>query len=46
MEAWMSLQSKEFRDGVRVVAIDSSASYKSGIRRALPQARIVLSRPP
>jgi transposase len=38
----MSLQSKEFRDGVAVVAIDPSAPYASGIRRALPQARIVL----
>jgi transposase len=42
VEAWMSLQSKEFRDGVTVVAIDPSAPYASGIRRALPQARIVL----
>jgi len=42
VEAWMSLQSKEFRDGVEVVAIDPSAPYASGIRRALPQARIVL----
>ena len=42
VEAWMSLQSKEFRDGVEVVAIDQSAPYASGIRRALPQARIVL----
>src|SRR5664280_567985 len=32
----------EFRDGVKVVAIDPSAPYASGIRRALPQARIVL----
>lgn len=42
VEAWMALQSKEFRDGVTVVAIDPSAPYASGIRRALPQARIVL----
>jgi Transposase len=40
--AWMSFQSKEFRDGVAVVAIDPSAPYASGIRRALPQAKIVL----
>jgi hypothetical protein len=39
IEARMSLQSKEFRDGVTV---DPSAPYTSGIRRALPQARIVL----
>ena len=42
MEALLSLQTKEFRDGVAVVAIDPSAPYASGIRRALPQARIVL----
>jgi transposase len=42
VEAWISAQSKEFRDGVTVVAIDPSAPYASGIRRALPQARIVL----
>jgi transposase len=42
VEAWMALQSKEFRDGVTVVAIDPSAPYASGIRRALRQARIVL----
>ena len=41
-EARMSLQSKEFRDGVAVVASDPSAPYASGIRRALPQAKIVL----
>ena len=38
----MSLQTRKFRDGVAVVAIDPSAPYASGIRRALPQARIVL----
>ena len=38
----MALQTKEFRDGVAVVAIDPSAPYASGIRRALPAARIVL----
>jgi len=42
VQAWMSLQTKEFRDGVKVVAIDPSAPYASGIRRVLPQARIVL----
>jgi len=42
VEAWLALQTKEFRDGVKVVAIDPSAPYASGIRRALPQARIVL----
>jgi len=42
VEAWLALQTKEFRDGVTVVAIDPSAPHASGIRRALPQARIVL----
>ena len=42
VEAWLALQTKEFRDGVKVVAIDPSAPYASGIRRALPQARIVV----
>ena len=40
--AWMALQSNEFRAGVRVVAIDPSAPYAAGIRRALPDARIVV----
>ena len=42
VQAWLALQTKEFRDGVTVVAIDPCAPYASGIRRALPQARIVL----
>jgi transposase len=42
VEGWIALQSKEFRAAVRVVAIDPSAPYASGIRRALPEARIVL----
>ena len=40
--AWIVLQSNEFRAAVEVVAIDPSAPYAAGIRRALPQARIVL----
>lgn len=44
MEAWPSLQTKEFRDGVKVVAIDPSAPYASGIRRVLPQTGTVLDR--
>ncbi len=42
VEGWLSLQSNAFRDAVQVVAIDPSAPYAAGIRRALPQARIVL----
>ena len=42
VQGWLALQSSEFRDAVKVVAIDPSAPYASGIRRALPGARIVL----
>jgi len=42
VEAWLGLQPKAFRDQIDVVAIDPSAPYASGIRRALPHARIVL----
>ena len=42
VKGWLALQSSEFREAVRVVAIDPSAPYASGIRRALPHARIVL----
>ena len=42
VEAWLELQTSAFRDAVAVVAIDPSAPYAAGIRRALPNARIVL----
>ncbi len=42
VEGWLALQSSIFRDTVQVVAIDPSAPYAAGIRRALPHARIVL----
>ncbi len=42
VEGWLALQSSHFRDQVQVVAIDPSAPYASGVRRALPHARIVL----
>ena len=42
VQGWIALQSSEFRAAVQVVAIDPSAPYAAGIRRALPQARIVL----
>jgi len=42
VEGWIALQSRVFRDAVQVVAIDPSAPYAAGIRRALPEARIVL----
>lgn len=42
VEGWVALQSQQFRDTVEVVAIDPSAPYASGIRRALPAATIVV----
>jgi transposase len=42
VEAWMKLPDNVFRDAVQVVAIDPSAPYASGIRRALPNVRIVV----
>jgi transposase len=42
VEGWLALQCSEFRAQVQVVAIDPSAPYAAGIRRALPHARIVL----
>jgi transposase len=42
VEAWLELQTPAFRDAVAVVAIDPSAPYAAGIRRALPDARIVV----
>jgi transposase len=42
VEGWLALQDSEFRAAVKVVAIDPSAPYAAGIRRALPHARIVL----
>ena len=39
---WLSLQTQEFRDGIKVVAIDPSAPYAAGIRRTVPGATIVL----
>ena len=42
VEGWLALQSNLFRQTVQVVAIDPSAPYAAGIRRAVPHARIVL----
>jgi hypothetical protein len=42
VESWLALQSSDSRAAVQVVAIDPSAPYAVGIRRALPHARIVL----
>lgn len=42
VDGWLSMQNQAFRDAVEVVAIDPSAPYAAGLRRALPQARIVV----
>ena len=42
VQGWIALQSDQFRAAVQVVAIDPSAPYAAGIRRALPDARIVV----
>jgi transposase len=42
VEGWLRLQTKEFRAGIKVAAIDPSAPYAAALRRTLPQARIVL----
>ena len=41
---WLSEQSAEFRDAIEVVVIDTSAPYASGIRAALPGARIAVDK--
>lgn len=41
---WLLEQSKAFRDAVQVVVIDTSAPYASGIRVALPQAKIAVDK--
>ena len=39
---WLAEQTTDFRAGVQVVVIDPSAPYASGIRAALPHARIAV----
>ncbi len=39
---WLSEQSQQFRDGIRLVVIDPSAPYASGVRKALPNAQIAV----
>lgn len=41
---WLGEQTKDFRDGIEVVVIDTSAPYASGIRAALPNARIAVDK--
>jgi transposase len=42
VKGWLALQDKAFRDGIEVAVIDPSAPYSSGIRAALPNARIAV----
>lgn len=41
---WLSEQSEEFRNRIELVVIDPSAPYASGIRAALPKARIAVDK--
>jgi transposase len=41
---WLGEQTSAFRDRVELVVIDPSAPYASGIRAALPQARIAVDK--
>ena len=41
---WLPEQPKAFRDAVQVVVIVTSAPYASGIRVALPQAKIAVDK--
>jgi transposase len=42
VRGWLAAQSAEFRAGIELVVIDPSAPYASGIRAALPHARIAV----
>jgi transposase len=39
---WLGAQSAQFRAGIELVVIDPSAPYASGVRAALPHARIAV----
>jgi hypothetical protein len=41
---WLAEQSQEFRDAIKIVVIDPSAPYASGIRAALPDAKIAVDK--
>jgi len=41
---WLNAQTAEFRAGIDLVVIDPSAPYASGIRTALPHARIAVDK--
>jgi transposase len=44
VRAWLGEQTSAFRDQVELVVIDPSAPYASGIRAALPKARIAVDK--
>jgi len=44
VRAWLGEQAAAFRDQVELVVIDPSAPYASGIRAALPRARIAVDK--
>jgi transposase len=41
---WLGEQSEEFRKMIKIVVIDPSAPYASGIRAALPDAKIAVDK--
>jgi transposase len=44
VRTWLAAQTPQFRAGIELVVIDPSAPYASGVRTALPQARIAVDR--
>ena len=42
VRSWLAAQTTQFRAGIELVVIDPSAPYASGIRTALPHARIAV----
>jgi transposase len=41
---WLAQQSEEFRNAIKIVVIDPSAPYASGIRAALPNVKIAVDK--
>jgi transposase len=42
--AWLDERGQEWKDAVRIVAMDPCASYRAAVRQALPNALIVADR--
>ncbi len=42
VRGWLDLRSKQFRDGIEVVAVDPSAPFAAALRDVLPQATLVV----